>query len=76
MEELIHQLKVSSAKFIVTDRERLPVIVEAANAVSIPKESIFLVDADTIPSSIKGCQSLSVLLAHGERQWERIDDLD
>jgi acyl-CoA synthetase (AMP-forming)/AMP-acid ligase II len=73
--ELTHQLNVSSAKVIFTDRERLPVILQAAKAAQTPPKKIFLIDGEHAYPPNWDFPLLSKLLNYGELQWERINDL-
>lgn len=68
--ELIHQLNVSGAKCIFTDSERLRLAVRAAKSVGIPRTSVFIIDDEKDPQSIRS------LLNHGRLQWERLSDFD
>lgn len=74
--ELAHQLNVSSAKFIITDRERLPTVLKVAQAERTPRKNIFLIDGGEDRPPGGDVRHLSELLNHGQLQWERIDDLE
>lgn len=71
--ELIHHIKTSRAKFLMTEPEMLGAITHAADACGIPRSNILILDFhnQAIPQSF---QSWKVLLGHGEQDWVRFDD--
>jgi acyl-CoA synthetase (AMP-forming)/AMP-acid ligase II len=71
--ELVHHIKTSRTRFLITEPEMLPVILEAAKECSIPQSNIWIFDVlhQAIPS---GFRSWEALMQHGERDWVRFDD--
>ena len=73
--ELRHALKVSRAKFIITEPELLGTINPPATELGIADERIlFLATEDG--QSVSGHSSWRSLLNHGEEDWVRFDDLE
>lgn len=72
-DELIHHLRTSKTKFLITEPEMLDNILTAANRCSIPKANIYVFDVmgQMIPSGFK---SWKQLLEDGEQDWVRFDD--
>jgi len=70
--ELIHHLRTSKTKFVITEPEMLDTMLEAAKACSIPEKNIMIFDVmgQKIPS---GFRSWTQLLQHGEQDWIRFD---
>ncbi|KAH6967862.1 hypothetical protein BKA56DRAFT_636576 [Ilyonectria sp. MPI-CAGE-AT-0026] len=73
--ELTHQLNVSGAKCIFTDRQRLEIAIQAATAVGIPRGSIILID-DGVQSKIDDIRKVKDLLSHGMYQWKILNDVE
>lgn len=71
--ELEHQLRLSDAKCIFTDNTRLPVAMQAAQEVGIPKQSIFLVEGESQDSEVR---DMATLFKHGVYGWQGINDFD
>ena len=68
--ELSHQLRLSAAKLVITDAERLPLVKKATQEVGLPRESIYLLEGDgEVPS-------IADLSKFGELQWDRLDRLE
>lgn len=44
--ELVEQLSLCGAKFVFTDTERLDKVIEAADAVGLPRTSVILLDGE------------------------------
>lgn len=72
---MVNQLKVSGARCIFTDNERLPTVLKAAKQLKIGAESIYLINNGTKAAAEAGVRNLEELLDYGELQWERINDL-
>ncbi|KAG5930329.1 hypothetical protein E4U42_002070 [Claviceps africana] len=74
--ELGHQLKVSGARCIFTDSDRLDRTLQAARAVGLPDSSIILVDhGDQSPRDAgHGFCSIHDLLASEPYSWEVVRD--
>lgn len=72
VEEMIYALKTSGAKFLMTHPERLGVAVEAAKAVGIGRESVFLLEGEE--SGFKGIGELIQMGEMGEQveEWEGV----
>lgn len=72
VEEMIYALKTSGAKFLMTHPERLGVAVEAAKAVGIGRESVFLLEGEE--SGFKGIGELILMGEKGEQveEWEGV----
>lgn len=68
--ELSHQLRLSEAKLVFTDAERLPLAKRAAQEVGISPDSVYLLEGNG------KTPSLDDLLEHGELTWERMDQLE
>jgi len=72
--ELIHHIKTSKAKFLITEPEMLLSALAAAKECGVPHTNIWIFDVlgQSIPA---GFRSWKALLDHGEQDWERFDDL-
>lgn len=73
--ELAYHIRTAEAKYIITEPETLGAITEAANECNIPRSNIliFNVNGKAVPQGFKAWETL---LAHGEEDWIRFDDLD
>lgn len=71
--ELVHHIKTSKAKFLITEPEMLDNIIAAAKTLEIPQSNIWIADnlGQTIPS---GSKSFKDLMNCGEEDWVRFDD--
>jgi acyl-CoA synthetase (AMP-forming)/AMP-acid ligase II len=71
--ELVHHIKTSKTKFLITEPEMLDTVLAAAKASRIPQSSIWIFDnlGQKIPS---GFRSFKYLLNHGEKDWARFND--
>jgi acyl-CoA synthetase (AMP-forming)/AMP-acid ligase II len=71
--ELVHHIKTSRTKFLITEPEMLPAILAAADECSIPTSNIFIFDVlkQAVPEGFKSWESL---MQHGEKDWARFDD--
>jgi hypothetical protein len=76
MPELIHQLRVSSAKVIFTDKDRVDKVLGAADAEGICHSSIFVIDDDHSSTSQNDCRSITELLQDEELHWQKSRELD
>lgn len=72
-QELEHHLKVSRAKFVVSEPELLEPIAKAAAKMDIAQSQILIFDVHNQPMP-KGYQSWRTLLEHGEEDWIRFDN--
>ena len=81
MAELEHQLRDSGSKVLFTNAPLLPVALEAALKVGIPKDRVYLLElpkeATGGKSTLKGFKTVNDLIEEGERlprlealQWE------
>ena len=71
--ELVHHIKISRAKFIITEPEMLDNISAAAKSTDIPPSRMWIFD--TLGQSIPfGFRSFKDLMEHGEEDWVRFDD--
>lgn len=68
--ELSHQLRLSEAKFVFTDAERLPLVKRAVQEVGLPAESVYLLEGNGDAPSVED------LLVYGKLEWERLDQLE
>ncbi|KAJ5678551.1 uncharacterized protein N7477_004184 [Penicillium maclennaniae] len=73
--ELAHHINVSESKFLISEPEILPSLLEAAQQTGIPKERVWIFDClgQSLPSGMK---SWKELLKFGEDDWIRFDDLE
>lgn len=73
--ELAHHLRITDAKFILTSPKTLEVALVAADSCGIPQSKIFVLNFhnERVPA---GHQPWNQLLAHGEEDWERVEDPD
>lgn len=68
--ELSHQLRLSEAKLVLTDAERLPLVRRAVQEVGLPLDSVYLLEGNGHAPSVED------LLVYGELEWERLDQLE
>ena len=71
--ELVHHIKTSKTKYLITEPEMVDNILSAAKSSGIPTSNIWIFDnlRQSIPSGMK---SFKDLLKHGEKDWVRFDD--
>jgi acyl-CoA synthetase (AMP-forming)/AMP-acid ligase II len=71
--ELIHHIRMTEAKFILTSPKTLDVSLAAAKECQIPNNNIFVLNfgAEVVPS---GYQSWNALLKFGEKDWVEVKD--
>lgn len=69
MTELIHSFKITKTKFIITQVESLPTVVEAADHCSISRSRILLL-APADEHLPVGYRSWETLLEHGQSEWK------
>lgn len=74
--ELVHQLKVSGARCIFTDKAKLPTVLKATKHLRLQNVSIHLIDDRNGGVTNTGINTIHKLLNHGEMEWERIHDID
>jgi len=72
--ELVHHIKTSKTQFLITEPEMLQSTLAAAKESGIPQSNIWIFDVlgQSIPA---GFRSWTALLDHGEKDWERFDNL-
>lgn len=72
--ELTHHLRTSKANFIISEMDLASQIIKAAEELKIAESNlwIFNTDDEAISDSYRGW---SELMQHGEKEWERFDDL-
>ena len=68
-------MRVSSAKVVFTDSERLPIVLEATAAVGISKQSIYMIDVESTTLKTNGSGTISQLLTDVQPRWDEIDDV-
>lgn len=73
--ELVHHLKTSKAKVVISAPELLKNLLIAAEEVGIPKENVLLFDNHGEPP-FEGLKSWRTLFEHGEADWPRFNDLE
>jgi acyl-CoA synthetase (AMP-forming)/AMP-acid ligase II len=73
--ELVHHIKTSKTRFLISEPEILDAIVAAAKECDIPTSNIWIFDilGQAVP---RGFRSWNELLQYGEEDWERFDDLE
>lgn len=71
--ELVHHIKTSKTKFLITEPEILDNALAAAKASGISQSNIWIFDnlGQSIPSGFKSFKSL---MNHGEKDWVKFDD--
>jgi acyl-CoA synthetase (AMP-forming)/AMP-acid ligase II len=75
-EELIHQIAVADAKFIVTGPEMLGLILTTAKKRDIPVSRIWVFDNLPNQEVTPGMKSWQELLSHGEQDWIRLSTFE
>lgn len=68
--ELCHQLRLSEAKLVLTDAERLPLVRRAVQEVGLLLDSVYLLEGNGDAPSVED------LLVYGKLEWERLDQLE
>jgi hypothetical protein len=74
--EVKHQIKVSEAKILLSDGERLPLVLGVAKDLGIPQSKVFLLSKDQAAADKYGVLCLNQLFNVGEWQWDRFNDLE
>jgi 4-coumarate--CoA ligase len=71
--ELKHHLKISNAKFVVTQPDLLEIVSDAARKNNIPRSRVLILtrQGEHVPD---GYASWEELLQHGESDWVQFDD--
>lgn len=71
--ELVHHIKTSNTKFLITEPEMLDNILAAAKTSGIPQSNIWIFDVlgQKIP---RGFKSFKDLMNHGEKDWVRFNN--
>jgi acyl-CoA synthetase (AMP-forming)/AMP-acid ligase II len=71
--ELVHHIKTSRTKFLITEPEMLDAVLAAAQECDIPKSNVWIFDVlkQPIPAGYRSWESL---MQHGEEDWVRFDD--
>ncbi|RAK75884.1 acyl--CoA ligase [Aspergillus fijiensis CBS 313.89] len=83
--ELVHHLRVSKARFIISEADLIVPILEAARQVNLPEGNSWVLDTyeastDVAPRNdlftiSNDLSSWRTLLTHGEAEWQRFDTL-
>ncbi|KAI1625500.1 amp dependent CoA ligase [Exophiala viscosa] len=73
--ELKHHVKVTRAKFFISEPELLDSLLQAAQETGIPKSSVRIFDTQPNQTCPPDFVSWTELLQHGEQDWVRFDDL-
>ena len=68
--ELRHHLQSTRARFLITEYELLPVIVQAGEC-GVPASNVFALQTNSHFATRPYCNSIQELLNHGERDWVR-----
>lgn len=73
--ELIHHLRVTEAKYVITHLATLTTAITAAGECGIPRSSVFVLNlhGEDVP---EGYRSWTELLKHGESDWTSVADPD
>ncbi|KAH9210350.1 hypothetical protein DL95DRAFT_474858 [Leptodontidium sp. 2 PMI_412] len=70
--ELTHHIKTSKARFIISEPQLLPTLLEVATSVGIPESNMWVFDVQgNLPP---GQRSWQELLRKGESDWARFND--
>jgi acyl-coenzyme A synthetase/AMP-(fatty) acid ligase len=70
----VHQIRGSSARFIIAEPEILPAVRAAGDTCSIPAENYWVFDNLPTQSVPRGYRSWRALLANGGTDWVRFND--
>lgn len=69
--ELRHHLQSTRARFVVTEYELLPVLVQVGEC-GVPASNVFALETHShFATGLYYCNSIRELLIHGERDWVR-----
>jgi len=73
--ELAHHLRMTEAKFLLTEIKTLDTAVAASEEIGIPLSNVFILNyrGEEVPSQH---QSWETLLSHGEKDWVEVEDPD
>ncbi|RFU29526.1 hypothetical protein B7463_g6819, partial [Scytalidium lignicola] len=73
--ELVHHLRITQAKFLLTSPKTLDAALAAANSCGIPQSNIFVLNFhnEDVPANQ---QSWDQLLVCGEQDWEQVNHPD
>lgn len=74
--EVSHHIKTAKVKFLISEPEILPSLAKAASASGIPSERIWIFNPLPQQQVTPGYASWNSLLAHGEEDWVRFNDLE
>jgi acyl-CoA synthetase (AMP-forming)/AMP-acid ligase II len=74
--ELNHHIKVAKVKFLISEPEILPPLAEAAKSCGVLSERIWIFHPLATQQVTPGYASWTSLLAHGEEDWVRFNDLE
>lgn len=75
--ELAHALRTSKAKFVLSQADLMAPVMKAAGEVGLEREKVVLFNPDGEKKGVfEGQLQWKDLLAHGERDWVRFDDLE
>lgn len=73
-QELRHHFEASQTRYVITARQHLDLVKEAATFNGISHDRIFVFDYRKEDSRCVGCSSVAQLLEHGETKWRVFDD--
>jgi len=75
--ELAHALQTSKARFVLSQADLMGPVMKAAAGVGLERERVVLFNPDGEGKGVfEGQLQWRDLLGHGEREWERFDDLE
>jgi 4-coumarate--CoA ligase len=71
--EFKHHLRITKAKYVITQPDLIPTVSNATQENRIPKSRIFILPrpGENVPEGYASC---GALLQHGESDWVRFDD--
>ncbi|OCT52926.1 4-coumarate--CoA ligase-like 7 [Cladophialophora carrionii] len=73
--ELRHHVKITNARFLISEPELLEPLLETANETGIPRSHIRIFNTQPSQTIPAGFLSWTELLDHGEQDWVRFDSL-
>ncbi|EXJ60273.1 hypothetical protein A1O7_04425 [Cladophialophora yegresii CBS 114405] len=73
--ELKHHVKITNARFLISEPELLEPLLEAAKETGIPRTNIRIFNSQAHQPVPDGFLSWTELLGHGEEDWVRFDSL-
>ena len=73
-DELVHHLRTSKTRFVITEPEMFEAVLEATKESNIAKSNILIFDV-LGQEVLEGLSSWETLLSHGEEDWVRFDNI-